>query len=105
MHGCTRIVSRLWVYTGHERSTRGDASIGTIAVVDTCGYTPPHTPSKAVLGVVRGRWSVAGSAERDGDAGGHGVRQHMSCPPAGHANSVRLMLPFLLMHFWHKRSA
>ena len=60
-----------------DRSTRGDASIGTIAVVDTCGYTPPHTPSKAVLGVVRGRWSVAGSAERDGDAGGHGVRQHI----------------------------
>ena len=23
------------------RSTRGDASIGTVAVVDTCGYTPP----------------------------------------------------------------
>ena len=61
-----------------DRSTRGDASIGTLAVVDTCGYTPPHTPSKAVLGVVRGRWSVAGSAERDGDDGGHGVHQHVS---------------------------
>ena len=42
-----------------------DASIGTIAVIDACGYKPPtHTPSKAVLGVVRGRWSVAGRAER-----------------------------------------
>ena len=39
------------------------------------------------------------------DAGGHGVRQHMSCRPACQANSVRLTLPFLLMHFWHKRLA
>ena len=42
----------LWVYSFRtiERSTRGDASIGTITVVNTCGYTPPTRTFQSSIG-------------------------------------------------------
>ena len=105
-HGCHGHCghSKIFILYNNRSTRGGGASIGTIAVADTCGYTPPTNTFQSRIGSGQREMECCWEHWAGGDAEGHGVHQRASWNPDYQANSVRLTLPFLLMNFWHKRS-